>query len=142
MRRFALLLSLVTAASPALAASPTETVAQFHAALAAGKVEQASALLSPSIQIYESGYVERSRDEYVGHHLKSDIEFAKATRSKVLQHSERIDGKLALVMQESETSGTFKGKPVHLFGTETALLEQQGDNWVIVHIHWSSRKGK
>jgi hypothetical protein len=30
-------------------------------------------------------------------------------------------------MQESETTGPFKGKPVHLFGTATALLEQQGD---------------
>jgi hypothetical protein len=142
MRAFALLFSLVTVTSPVLAASPTETLAQFHDALAAGKSEQASALLSPSVQIYESGYVERSRDEYVGHHLKSDIEFSKATRNKILKQSERVDGKLAVVMQESETTGTFKGKPVHLFGTETALLEQQGDDWLIVHIHWSSRKGK
>jgi hypothetical protein len=121
---------------------PTETLTQFHEALAAGKSEQAGALLSPAIQIYESGYVERSRDEYVGHHLKSDIDFAKATKNKVLKQSERVDGKLAVVMQESETTGSYKGKPVHLFGTETALLEQQGDNWVIVHIHWSSRKAK
>lgn len=142
MRLPVLLFSLSILSAPALAASPTETLAQFHDALAAGKSEQASALLSPGIQIYESGYVERSRDEYVGHHLKSDIEFAKATKNKVLKQSERVEGKLAVVMRESETTGTFKGKPVHLFGTETALLEQQGDNWVIVHIHWSSRKGK
>lgn len=142
MRLPVLLFSLSILSASALAASPTETLAQFHEALAAGKSEQASALLSPGIQIYESGYVERSRDEYVGHHLKSDIEFAKATKNKVLKQSERVEGKLAVVMRESETKGTFKGKPVHLFGTETALLEQQGDNWVIVHIHWSSRKGK
>lgn len=142
MRTLAVLFSLVTAASPVLAASPTEIVAQFHEALVAGKSEQASALLSPAIQIYESGYVERSRDEYVEHHLKSDIEFAKVTKNKVIKQSERVDGKLAVVMQESETTGTFKGKPVHLFGTETVLLELQGDNWIIVHIHWSSRKGK
>ncbi|HEX5344366.1 MAG TPA: DUF4440 domain-containing protein [Duganella sp.] len=141
MRALALLFSMM-ATLPALAASPTETLAQFHEALAAGKPEQASALLSPSVQIYESGYVERSRAEYVGHHLKSDMEFARTTRNKVLKQSERVNGKLAVVMQESETTGTFKGKPVHLFGTETALLEQQGDSWVIVHIHWSSRKGK
>lgn len=142
MRTLALLFSLISVSSTALAASPTETLAQFHEALAAGKSEQASALLSPTIQIYESGYVERSRDEYVGHHLKSDIEFAKATKNKILKQNERVDGKLAVVMQESETTGTFKGKPVHLFGTETALLEQQGDSWVIVHVHWSSRKAK
>lgn len=142
MRKFALLLCVMAISAPVLAASPTETLTQFHEALATGKSEQASALLSPAIQIYESGYVERSRDEYVGHHLKSDIDFAKATKNKILKQSERVDGKLAVVMQESETTGSYKGKPVHLFGTETALLEQQGDNWVIVHIHWSSRKAK
>lgn len=136
------LIALLAVSIPAFAATPVETVAQFHAALAAGQSDQASALLSPGIQIYESGYVERSREQYTGHHLKSDIEFAKATKNKVLKQSERTEGKLAVVMQETETTGTFKGKPVHLFGTETALLEQQDNNWVIVHIHWSSRKAK
>ena len=142
MRTFALLFSAIAVSLPALASPPAETLAQFHEALAAGKSEQANALLSPTIQIYESGYVERSRDQYVGHHLSSDIEFARTTENKVLKQSERVDGKLAVVMQETETTGTFKGKPVHLFGTETALLEQQGGNWVIVHVHWSSRKAK
>lgn len=127
---------------PAMAATPMETLTQFHEALAAGRADQASAFLSPGVQIYESGYVERSREQYNDHHLKSDIEFAQATKSKVLQHSERIEGKLAVLLQETETTGTFKGKPVHLFGTETALLEQQGDKWVIMHLHWSSRKTK
>ncbi|WP_395400939.1 YybH family protein [Pseudoduganella sp. UC29_106] len=127
---------------PLLAATPTETLAEFHQALAAGKSDVVSAFLSPQIQIYESGYVERSRDEYTGHHLKADIEFAKATQNTVLKHYERSDGNLAVVMQETETTGKFKGKDVHSFGTETALLEKQGDKWVIVHIHWSSRKAK
>ncbi|ELX08371.1 MULTISPECIES: DUF4440 domain-containing protein [Oxalobacteraceae] len=134
------ILSAISA--PLFAATPTETVAEFHEALSTGKSEQMGALLSPEIQIYESGYVERSREEYTGHHLKADIEFAKATKNKVLKQSERIDGKLAVVMQETETTGKYKGNSVHLFGTETALLEKQGEKWVIVHIHWSSRKSK
>jgi len=142
MRSFIASIILLALSAPAMAASPSETLTQFHEALATGKPEQAGALLSPGIQIYESGFVERSREQYVGHHLKSDIEFAKATKSKVLNHNERIEGKLAVVMQETETTGTFKGKAVRLVGTETAVLEQQGDNWVIVHIHWSSRKAK
>lgn len=124
----------------AWAATPTETLAEFHQAMKAGDKTRAAALLSPQIQIFESGYVERSREEYAGHHLGSDIEFAKTTNSKVLRHSERIDGNLAVVMQETETTGKFKGKPVHLFGTETAVLEKQGDGWTVTHIHWSSRK--
>ena len=142
MRRFATLITLSVLSLPLFAATPTETVAAFHDALASGKAEQASALLSPSIQIYESGHVERSRDEYAGHHLPADMAFAKATSSKVLKQAEHVDGKLAVVMRETETTGKYKGNSVHLFGTETALLEKQGEQWIITHVHWSSRKGK
>ncbi|HJV01580.1 MAG TPA: nuclear transport factor 2 family protein [Burkholderiaceae bacterium] len=136
------LLALFATCTPLLAATPTETLAQFHQALADGEAGQASALLDPAIQIYESGYVERSREEYAGHHLKADIAFARTTSNTVLKQSERVDGKLAVVMRETETTGQYKGSPVHLLGVETALLEQRGDRWVITHLHWSSRKPK
>jgi hypothetical protein len=55
---------------------------------------------------------------------------------------ERAEGKTAVVWQENETTGTANGKPVHLFGTETAVLEKSGDGWTILHVHWSSRKAK
>ncbi|MDB5906212.1 MAG: hypothetical protein JWP34_326 [Massilia sp.] len=61
-----LLLVSASLCFPAVASTPTETVAAFHEALASGKQEEAKALLSPTIQIYESGFVERSRDEYAG----------------------------------------------------------------------------
>lgn len=129
-------------ANPASAASAGETVMAFHAALAAGKLQQAGELLSPKVHIYEAGHVERSRDEYVSHHLPADAAFAKATTSRTLAHSERVDGSLAVVMRETETSGRYKGADVHLFGTETMLLEKAGDGWMIVHVHWSSRKAR
>lgn len=142
MRHLVSLLCMGALSAPLFAATPTETVTAFHAALSAGKADQAIALLSPDVQIYESGYVERSRDEYAGHHLKGDIEFAKATKSTVVKQSVRVNGKLAVVMQETETTGNYKGKGVHHFGTETAVLEQQDDKWLIAHVHWSSRKSK
>lgn len=142
MRQMIPLIATFAISLPLYAATPIGTVAEFHEALAKGKLEQASAFLSPEIQIYESGYVERSRGEYVGHHLPADIEFAKATTSKVLKQTERVEGNLAVVLQETETTGKYKGNSVHLFGTETAMLEKQGDKWVIVHVHWSSRKSK
>lgn len=55
-------------------------------------------------------------------------------------HSERVDAHSAVVVLETETTGQFKSARVHLYGTETALLEKHGDKWVITHIHWSSRK--
>ncbi|MEX5747657.1 DUF4440 domain-containing protein [Massilia sp. X63] len=134
--------ALVAVSSASLAASPKETLAAFHDALTSGDKAKAISLLSPDIAIYESGYVERSRDEYASHHLGGDMEFAKNSARKVLKQTERVDGNTAVVWEETETTGTSKGKPVHVFGTGTAVLEKKGDTWSIVHVHWSSRKAK
>lgn len=142
MKKPALFALIAAFSLNAFAATPSETVAAFHAAITAGDKAKALALLSPSIMIYESGYVERSRDEYASHHLAGDMEFAKGVTRKVLKHSERVEGNIATVLEETETTGTVKGKPVHSFGVETAVLEKKGDDWVIAHVHWSSRKAK
>jgi len=142
MKKLATFAALALVGLNAFAAGPSDTVAAFHAAITAGDKTRALAMLSPAIMIYESGYVERSRDEYASHHLGGDMEFAKGVKRKVLKHSERVDGNIAIVMEETETTGTVKGKPVHAFGVETAVLEKKGDEWVIAHVHWSSRKAK
>ena len=142
MKKIASFAALALVGMNAFAAGPSDTVAAFHAAITAGDKTRALAMLSPTIMIYESGYVERSRDEYASHHLGGDMEFAKGVKRKVLKHSERVDGNIAIVMEETETTGAVKGKPVHAFGVETAVLEKKGDEWVIAHVHWSSRKAK
>lgn len=138
MRALACLL-LAAASLPAIAATPAETMDAFQRALNEGRREAALALLSPKVQIFESGYAERSRDEFAAHHLDKDIEFLRGTQSRLLRHAERRDGATAIVMRETETTGTYKAAKVHLLGLETAVLEQQGDGWLIVHLHWSSR---
>jgi ketosteroid isomerase-like protein len=130
------------ASSSAFAADAKDVLASFHAALAAGDSPKAIALLAPDVAIYESGYVERSRNEYASHHLADDIAFARTTTRKVLRHSERVDGNVAIVWEETETTGASRGKDVHSLGTETAVLEKKGDTWSITHVHWSSRKAK
>lgn len=137
-----LALALALAAPLAQAQDARETVTAFHAALHAGQKDKALAYMSPSVLIYESGYVERSRDEYAAHHLASDMEFAKGTTRKVLRHNIREQGDMAIVVEETETNGSFKGKDVASFGTETVLLERKDGKWAITHVHWSSRKAK
>lgn len=141
MRILACLL-LAAASLPAFAATPAETMDAFQRALAEGKRDAALALLSPRVKIFESGYTENSRDEYAAHHLDSDIDFLRTTSTRLLRHEERRDGATAIVMRETETTGTYQDAEVHLFGLETAVLEQRGDGWQIVHLHWSSRKAK
>lgn len=114
----------------------------FHAALARGDKAGALERLAPKVAIYESGYVEASREEYAHHHLGGDIAFAKTSTRKVLRHSEKMEGNTVIIWEETETTGTSGGKPIHSFGTETAVLEKTGDRWLITHVHWSSRKAK
>ena len=135
--------SMQALATPAPApVGANASLAAFHAALARGDKEAALAVLAPKVAIYESGYVEASRDEYARHHLGGDIAFAKTSTRQVLRHSEKIEGNTAIIWEETETTGTSGGKPIHSFGTETAILEKTGDRWVITHVHWSSRKAK
>jgi hypothetical protein len=49
---------------------------------------------------------------------------------------------MALILEETESNGIYEGQPIKLIGTETAVLRLNGENWQIVHIHWSSRKPK
>ena len=140
MKIFSLFLILAALSSASYADEPKEVLAAFHAALAAGDQAKAAELLAPDITIYESGYVERSRAEYAGHHLPEDIAFAKTSTTKLVQTTERIEGNLAVIWQETETKAKVKGKPLHILGTETSVLQRNGDSWRIVHVHWSSRK--
>ena len=119
-----------------------QTLAGFYDALAHGDVAAASAALADDVTIFESGYVERSKREYVGHHLIEDIEFAKATTRKLLHQSEKVTTNLAVIESETETTGTFQGKLIHLYCTETAVLANVDGRWTMQHIHWSSRKAK
>ncbi len=142
MKKIAFLLSMSLFSSVACASEATDALAAFHAALTSGDKARVAELLAADVTIYESGYVERSRAEYAGHHLPEDIAFAKTASRKVLQTSERMEGKLAMIWQETETTAKHKGKNIHIFGTETSLLEKQDGQWRIVHVHWSSRKSK
>jgi len=122
------------------ASEPKQVLEEFYAALASGDTSAATARLAPELTIYESGYVERSRDEYAGHHMPADMKFAKTSKNRVLKQTERREGNMAVLWTETETRSTTEGKDVTTLGTETAMLQKTGDNWVIVHLHWSSRK--
>jgi len=142
MKRLIAYAALCVLPAVSFAAEPTQVVADFAAALETGDKERALAILDPNVVIFEGGYVERSRAEYAHHHLGGDIEFARAVKRKVLKVAQHVEGDTAVVWEESETTGNFKGKDVHSFGTGTALLVRKAGNWSITHIHWSSRKAK
>ncbi|MEO6447005.1 MAG: nuclear transport factor 2 family protein [Gemmatimonadaceae bacterium] len=114
------------------------TVTRFHAALAAGDSAAVLALLADDVWILESGGVE-TRAEYRSHHLKSDIEFARALPAKAGPLTVRIRGDVAWVSGTSVTQGDFKGRAINSASAELVVLSREGSEWKIRAVHWSSR---
>lgn len=127
---------------PDAARAAVEVVEAFNRALAAADFATVERLLDPDVLILESGGAERSRDEYLGHHAKSDAKFLAGARSTLQRRRARIDGDLVWVGSEGELHATSKGQPVALLNTETMVLRRTADGWRIVHVHWSSRPKK
>lgn len=112
---------------------------QFYSALAAGDSATALSLLAPDALILESGDLE-TRAEYRAHHLKDDIDFARAVRSqrKVLRVTVR--GSAAWIIATSSREGQFEGRPISMVGAELLVLRQTGARWQIAAVHWSSHR--
>ncbi len=121
---------------------PAKVVDAFHAALAAGQIARAKALLAENALIFESGGAERGKAEYAAHHLAADAAFAQAVPSVISTRSGQVVGGVAWIASEGRTTGSYKGKAVNNVSTETMVLRRMNGVWKIVHVHWSSRTPK
>ena len=93
---------------------PAATVDRFFRSLVAGDTHGASALLDPRVLIFESGGVERSREEYAAHHLGSDAEFLKPAKYRLLSRAGDSVGDLAWVATEARLTTRVHDKPVEM----------------------------
>lgn len=139
----------VAAAAPAApaqaatpASSPLGVVEQFHAAMKRGDAAAVAAFMADDAVIYEQGWVEVSKDEYVTGHLPGDITYSAGMTDQVVSRRISTSGSFAVVMTQSRTTGTYEGKPVNREGTETMVLKRSKGTWLITHIHWSSHAKK
>lgn len=123
-----------TAAQDAVA-----VVDAFSAAIKAVHIDEAAALLDPSVLVLESGGSERNRDQYLAEHAQADADFMKIADQEIRYRQARRMGDVAWVGTESIIRRDKDGKPAASFSTETMLLKQTAQGWKIVHIHWSSR---
>ncbi len=130
-------LSIAPAAADAVA-----TVERFSVALGSGDLAKAGAELDPTVLILEGGGVERSRDEYLGGHAKSDAAFLKGAHITLRRRTAQASGDLAWVGSESEIHAMKGDKMLMIASTETMVLRKTDQGWKIAHIHWSSRAAK
>ena len=130
----------MTAAPPAaVAGSPEAVVDAFGDALAAGDAAAVRALLAADVLIYESGGAERSLEEYASHHMSADMAFVGVMERQLTDRRVFAAGDFAVVTSMGRSRGTFREREMDLLGTETMVLEKHDGNWLIRHIHWSSR---
>ncbi len=118
--------------------SPEATVEAYGAALRAGDESMLRALLAPNVVIAEGGGAERSVEEYAGHHMPADMAFTAAVEFTPKKRDVIETDDLATVITESQVHGTFRDQTIHSRMMETMVLKRDGDQWRIVHIHWSS----
>lgn len=126
----------------ASASGPVRAVQALHEAMSAGDAKRVQNALDPKVLIMEGGNVERSRDEYAGHHLPADLTFMQAVTYKLERQTGDTVGDLAWVASEARLTGTREGKLMDLVSTETLVLKKAAAGWKVVHIHWSSRTAK
>lgn len=128
---------------PALAAEPappSKQVDEFHKALRLNQPEQAVALLSRDAVIYEQGFAEISRQEWIDQQLGPAIAFARDTQRDVVRRATRVVGEAAWVMSSIRTTVKLPGNDLVFNGGETAILMQEQGEWKIVHLHWSAHE--
>lgn len=109
----------------------------FHSALAAGDSVKTLSFLDPGVVIYEAGHGE-TLDQYRSGHLASDMEFSAAVPSRPVEVTIWGWPGIAVVMRQTRSSGTFRGRAIDAAGTETMVLVETEAGWKIRHIHWSS----
>lgn len=139
------LLTLVSATDLGAETSASETAAleaatRFAAALSSGDRDAVLACLAPEVVIFEHGGAELSRDEYASHHLDGDLAYLREVSLRIVDRKVLADDDQVILLTRTESSGTYRGKPVKARGTETLVLERRGEAWLIVHVHWSSAR--
>ncbi len=121
----------------AVSATPTDAVQSFHKALHSGDAATIRHLLDDSVHIYEGKGVERSAEEYIGHHMLADMMYLKALSEEVVEQRVIASGDMAFAVTRSRLTGQRDGRPVDVLNVETVVLRRIDGAWKIVHVHWS-----
>jgi len=134
-----LCLAFVAAAVLAQARTPAETVDAFHAALRNKDTAAALSLLDRGLVVYEFGGVDPTVEAYALQHLPYDMDVAVATQWKLQSRRTGGEGGERWVLSTYRVSGKQSdGTPIDQTTLETVILRRSGEQFRIVHFHWST----
>ncbi len=115
-----------------------KTLNDFETAIIENDIETATKLLSSDAIILEGKGME-TKEEYLSHHFEADGKFLKSLNRKVLSREISIEGNTAWVSSVSSLNGTYSENEIDLTSLELAVLKNEGTDWKVAAIHWSSR---
>jgi len=128
-------------AETAVASSPQTPAGfadAFHEAMRTRNRALVLSMLAPDLVVFETGYLEATRDEYARDSLNDDIKFASAMEYRVLSRGVIGSGENMSVLTKASVHGMFGDRRVDLVQSETMILRRTKMAWEIVHLHWSA----
>ena len=139
MTRIVALWVLCSACALAQPRTPAETVDAFHAALRNKDTAGALSLLDRGLVVFEFGTADPTAEAYAFRHLPFDMDVALATRWSLQTRKAGGEGSERWVLSTYRVTGkSSDGSPIDLTMLETVLLRRSGEQFRIVHFHWST----
>jgi ketosteroid isomerase-like protein len=134
-----LLLPLLPCAHAQGARVPSEAVDTFHAALRNKDTAGALSLLDRGLTVFEFGVADPTVEAYGFRHLPYDMDVAVATQWKLEARRVGGEGNERWVLSTYRVTGKqADGTPIDMTTLETAILRRSGEQFRIVHLHWST----
>ena len=110
----------------------------LHKALNGGDVDTVGRLLHENVMILEGGHAQKSREEYMSGHMKSDMKFLPFVKSNMKGRKVNVAGDLAWIITHSQTVGEYKGRKIDNPSREMLVLKKGPEGWKITLVHWGS----
>jgi ketosteroid isomerase-like protein len=118
---------------------PADAVDGFHAALKRKDTAGALSFLDRGLVVFEFGAADPTVESYALQHLPFDIDMAVASTWALQTRRVGGEGAERWILSTYRVTGTrADGKPIEQTTLETAIVRRTGDQFRIVHLHWST----
>jgi len=133
-----------TAATNADDAAIKDILSRYKSAIERLDATGTEALFAPDSAIFETGGVEGTYAQYLGHHLGPELKEFKAFKFSDYKVDVYLLGPTAAHANETYKYRieTKSGEIVERLGVATTVLSKENDRWKIVMMHNSGRKPK
>jgi len=118
---------------------PADAVDGFHAALKKKDTAGALSYLDRGLVVFEFGATDPTVEAYALQHLAADIDMAAVSDWTLLSRRVGGEGVERWILSTYRVTGTHAdGKPIDQTTLETAIVRRTGEQFRIVHLHWST----